>query len=232
MTRAASPDSLAQPAERVFPVDAEHFSIRLLVPVLTVVLTVLFHIVGLLVLNEVASEDTSTICILLPLDGLVLLTAGLGIERVLKRLLPSRRSARLSHDSLTLTDARPNPPDVRTIYWERALNASAWYFVVRRRTRIPKGWYCIALHLLQDDTEIILYAFMPPAEAEALPEFARFVRLRPRKETETITDLRLAATQRRLLRLEDARWTGGAEIAAADFAAVLARLAIHAPAWL
>jgi hypothetical protein len=232
MTRAASPDSLAQPAERVIPVDAEHFSIRLLVPVLTVVATVLFHIVGLLALNRAGSENTSAICILLPLDGLVLLTAGLGIERVLKRLLPSRRSARLSHDGLTLTDARSNPPDVREIDWDRALNVSTWYFVVRRRTRIPKGWYCMALHLLQDDTEIILYAFMSPADAEVLPEFPQFVRLRPRKETETVTDLRLAATQRRLLRLEDARWTGGAEIAASDFAAVLARLAIHAPVWL
>lgn len=232
MTKALSPDPLAQPAEHVIPVDAEHFSIRLLVPVLTVVATVIFHVVGLLVLNRVASEDTSTLCILLPLDGLVVLTAGLGIERVLKRLLPSRRSARLSDERLVLTDARSNPPEVREIDWDRALNVSTWYFVVRRRTRIPKGWYCMALHLLQDDTEIILYAFMPPADAEALPFFPRFTRLRPRKETEIITDLRLAATQKRLLKLEDARWTGGAEIAAPDFAAVLARLAIHAPAWL
>jgi hypothetical protein len=57
------------------------------------------------------------------------------------------------------------------------------------------------------------------------------VRLRPRRETESNTDLRAAAEQRRLLRLEDARWRDGAEIAQDDFRAMLAALTPHVPGW-
>ena len=218
------------PGERMIAVDTEHFMIRLLVPLLTVVATVLVHIVGVQVLGALI-DTFSPLCIMLPLDLVVLLGAGTVIERALKRVLPSKRLARLSGEKLVLSDARQNPPDVREIYWDRMVNVNTWYFIIRRRTRVPKGWYCMAAHLLQDDTELILYTFMAPKEAEALDIFSRFVRLRPRKETETQTDLRQLATQRRLLKLEDARWIDGAEIAAEDFIALLEQIEARVPAW-
>ena len=116
--------------------------------------------------------------------------------------------------------------------WDRTVNVMAWRFVVRRRTRIPKGWLCLAVQLLQDEATVILYTFMPPDEAEALRGYANFVRLRPRKETESNNDLRAVAEQRRLLKLEDARWEDGSEIAPDDFRAVLTMLETHVQGWL
>lgn len=217
-------DTLAETGERLIPVDTDHFAIRFLVPILTIATTVLVHIVGVLLLDRVMGDDTSPLCIMLPIDVLVLIGAGTGIERVLKRLLPSKRSARLSEDALVLTDARRKPADVRRVALDRAINVNTWHFVIRRRSRVPKGWYCMAMHLLQDETEMIFYTFMSPKDAEALASYDRFVRLRPRQETESNTDLRQVATQRRLLRLEDQRWLNGAEIAPDDFRAVLARI--------
>lgn len=216
--------------ERVIAVDTEHFKICLLVPVLTIAVTALVHFAGVQVLGALI-DDFSPLCIMLPLDLLVLLGAGTGIERVLKRIMPSKRTARLSDEKLVLTDARRNPPEVREVYWDRMVNVNTWYFIIRRRARVPKGWYCMAAHLLQDDTELIFYAFMAPKEAEELPAFSNFARLRPRKESESQTDLRQLATQRRLLKLEDARWMDGAEIGADDFIALLEQIEAHVPNW-
>ncbi len=52
-------------------------------------------------------------------------------------------------------------------------------------------------------------ADLPGKEAEELPGYTQFVRLRPRKETLSNTDLSTVAEQRRLLKLEDARWEDG-----------------------
>jgi hypothetical protein len=130
-----------------------------------------------------------------------------------------------------VTDGRRTPPAVQHLTWTKTVNVLAWRFEVKRRTRVPKGWHCMAIQLLQDEVEVVLYTFMPPKTAEDLPGYTNFVRLRPRKETESNTDLRAIAEQRRLLRLEDTRWEDGAEIAIEDFKAVLARLGQHVPGW-
>jgi hypothetical protein len=231
MTDNASYNVQSAPGERAISVDSEHFKVRLLVPILTIAVTVAAHFIGMRVLDELVGDNVSPLCLMLPIDLAVLLGAGTLIERMLKRALPSQRTGRLSDEAVALDDARRNPPDVRKIYWDRLVNVNAWYFVIKRRTRVPKGWYCMAVHLLQDDTELIFYTFMSPKDAEALPTYSQFVRLRPRKETETQTDLRQIATQRRLLKLEDARWMDGAEIGADDFRALLAHIEARAAVW-
>ena len=87
------------------------------------------------------------------------------------------------------------------------------------------------MHLLQDETEIILYTFMSPGDAEAIIGYDQFVRLRPRSETQSNQDLSTAAEQRRLLKLEDARWNDGGEISQDDFRALLAILQRRLPGW-
>lgn len=219
------------PGERVIPVDTEHFKVRLLVPILTAVAVVAAHLVATRVLDALMGEDASPLCLVLLIDLAVLVGAGMLIERALKRFLPSRRNARLSDERVVLSDERRSPPDVREIAWDQMVNVNTWYFEIKRRARVPKGWYCMAVHLLQNDTELIFYAFMSPKDAEALPSYNRFVRLRPRKEAEPHTDLRQAATQRRLLKLEDARWIDGAEIAPDDLRSLLAMIEIRVPEW-
>ncbi len=72
---------------------------------------------------------------------------------------------------------------------------------------------------------------MPPQEAENAIGYRYFVRLRPRRETQSNTDLSAVAEQRRLLKLEDQRWNDGAEIAREDFHAVLRILQQRVPDW-
>ena len=216
--------------ERQIAIDAEHFAVRFWVPVLALIFAVMVHFVATALVQRFV-EDTSPLCLVVPLDVLAFVGATFALERLLKRYAPSRRSATLSEQALVVTDQRHSPARVTRIDWERTVNVKSWRFVVRRRTRVPKGWYCMALHLLQDDDDVILYTFMSPQEAEQVPGYASFTRLRPRKETLSDTGLNAAAEQRRLLRLEDQRWQDGAEISADDFRAVLALVRRFVPGW-
>lgn len=213
-------------------IDSEHFAIRLLVPILMIGLIVIAHLLGTWVLSSTIGDDTSPLCLVLIGDVIVLLLGGFFLERGLKRLLPSRRSAVLSQSQLVVTDKRVKPPSTMTIDWQQRVNVKAWRFEVMRQTRVRKGWYCMALQLLQDEQSVILYTFMSPEVAQAAIGFNNFIRLRPRKETESNRELTAAAEQRRLLTLEDARWQDGAEINQEDFKAVLETLQRTVPGWL
>jgi hypothetical protein len=216
--------------ERQIVIDAEHGTVRWLVLLLTIGLVVLVHLVGMPLMRDVAGV-TSPECIVLPLDAVALVGGGLAIESVLKRLIPSRRSAVLSDDALVIRDQRHTPPRITRIAWDRTVNVKAWRFTVPHRSRVQKGWYCMAVHLVQDEEEAVFYAFMPPKEAETAIGYSRFVRLRPRQETRSSTDLNMVAEQRRLLKLEDARWNDGAEISREDFKALLESFRQHVPNW-
>ncbi len=216
--------------ERQIAIDAEHFAVRFWVPVLALIFAVVVHFVAAALVGQLL-EDTSPLCLVLPLDVLAFVGGSFALERLLKRHAPRRRSATLTEQALIVNDRRRSPACVTRIDWERTVNVKSWRFVVRRRTRIPKGWYCMALQLLQDDDDVILYTFMPPQEAEQVPGYGSFTRLRPRKETLSNTDLNAAAEQRRLLLLEDRRWEDGAEISADDFRAVLALVRHFVPGW-
>lgn len=212
-------------------VDTEHFAIRFSVPVVAIGLTILAHLVGMSVFGRVLGDNLDPACVVVPLDVGVFLGLAYGVERLLKRVMPSRRSAVLTGEALTITDGRKRPPKVTSVHWDRAVNVLAWRFVVKRRTRVPKGWSCMAVQLLQDEDAVILYTFMPPDQAEKVAGYDRFVRLRPRRETESNTDLRAVAEQRRLLKLEDQRWEDGAEIAREDFAALLFMVEQRVSGW-
>jgi hypothetical protein len=220
-------------AERLIRIDSEHFVVRLLVPILAIALVVVAHLSGTSALDRLLGDGSvDPVCLMLLLDIALFLGASYGIERLLKRWMPSRRSAMLSDTALVVTDRRRRPPAVARVVWDKTVNVQAWRFPIQRGTRVPKGWYCMALRLLQDDTETVLYTFMPPEEAEASIGYRQFVRLRPRRETRSNTDLGAAAEQRRLLKLEDARWEDGAEIAREDFHALLAMLRQRTSDWM
>jgi hypothetical protein len=219
------------PHERLIRIDVEHFAIRFLVPVLTVVVVILAHLLGTVMLDRRLGEGVNPSGVMLPFDIVILIGTGYLVERGLKQIMPSRRRATLSSAALVVTDGRRKPPVITRITWDKTVNVKAWRFPVKRRTRVPKGWYCMAVHLLQDEEELILYTFMSPQEAEATTGYTNFVRLRPRQETESNTDLSAVAEQRRLLKLEDSRWNDGAEIAHKDFDALLDILRQHVPGW-
>ncbi|MBN2305976.1 MAG: hypothetical protein JXQ72_15955 [Anaerolineae bacterium] len=217
---------------RLIRIDSNHFAVRFLVPVLAVAATVFAHFFGMRVLDALFGDSVDPGCVMLPSDFLILIGLAYVIEYGLKRLLPGRRSAELSERALVLVDSRRKHPNVTEIAWDSIVNVMAWRFQVQRRTRVPKGWFCLAVHLLQDERDVILYTFMPQADAEAVPGYGNFVRLRPRKETRSNTDLHAVAEQRRLLKLEDARWDDGAEIGSDDFIALLTVMQRRVPGWM
>ena len=188
----------AASSERHIVIDAEHFPVRFWGPVLALGMVVLAHIVGMALAKRVLEPSVSPLCVVLPADLLVFISGGALIDRLLRRVWPSRRSATLSEEALVITDARRSPARITRIEWNRTVNIKAWRVPVQRRTRVPKGWYCMALHLLQDEEEAIFYTFMPPQEAENAIGYRYFVRLRPRRETQSNTDLSAVAEQRRL----------------------------------
>lgn len=226
----AAPTQSEMAEVRQIDVDQEHFGVRFMVPVLAFGLALIWHIGGLQRLPD-PLFGVDSLCLILPADVLIVLGVGYAVEQSLKRWFPSRRSATLTDEQLVLTDARHKPPRTVTIRWDQTVNVLAWRFTVKKRTRVPKGWYCLALHLLQDETELILYTFFSPHDAGQVPGYVNFVQLRSRQETLSNTDLSAVAEQRRLLRLEDARWTDGAEINAEDFSIVLRTLERHVPGW-
>lgn len=213
-------------------IDAEHFSVRFLVPVLTLGFTLVAHLVGLRILEMILDDSVNLLCIMLPLDLVIFFVAGYVIEAGLKRLIPSQRYARLTDTALVVVDNRGSQRREWHIEWTSTVNVQAWRFRVRRRSRIPKGWLCLAVQLLQDEQDVILYTFMAPEAAEKLRSYDQFTRLRPRKETESNSDLSAVAAQRRLLKLEDRRWEDGGEIKAHDFQLLLHRLEQSVDDWM
>jgi hypothetical protein len=216
--------------DRLIPIDTEHSS-QLLVPVLALVIAVTGHVIGLMLFRNVLKEIASPICAMLLIDVAVFIAAWSVIDRFLRRIRPSPRYATLNGEALVITDGRQHPAQVTRITWDRAVNIKAWKFTINRRTRVPKGWYCLALYLLQDETGAILYTFMNPQLAEAAIGYGHFVRLQPRQNSASNGDLDTLTEQRRLLKLENLRWQDGAEISPEDFNALLAVLQRRVPAW-
>jgi hypothetical protein len=220
----------AVPGERLIQVDAKHFRAWLPTLILAVGVMVLFHVIATAWFNRQSSSPPA--CLAVMADLAVLVGAGLLAGRVFKRLYPSRRSALLSETALVFTDARCRPPEVISIAWDQTVNVLAWRFVIQRRQpRVAMGWNCLAIQLLQDENDVILYTFVPPAVAGQMPGYSRFVHLTSRRDVRESTDLRVSAERRRLLKLEDARWFDGAEISQEDFEAVLTMLGKVVPGW-
>ncbi len=204
---------------RVMVVDQEHLGLRLMVPLLTVFACVGTYWIGL----QLTAGGSAALMVLVVLP--LAIGAGLGAawlaERVLKRLWPSRRSLKVDETGLTLSKQAQTES---TLNWRQHINVLAWRFTVPpRRGRIPKGWYCMACRLVQDEQAMTFYAFFPPDEAKALAHYDRFATLVSRKAWEKATPAeRLAmGDQARLHSAEMERWERGAELAREDFAALV-----------
>lgn len=151
-----------------------------------------------------------------------------GIESGMKRRWPSGRFFEIAGDKLRLGTGNRI---TRELDGAQHVNVMTWRFTITKRTRVAKGWYVVALALMQDDLYLPLYTFMSPEDFNALPLAEHFPVLSPAKTKEQ-GDLRLAGQQRRLRTAEYARWNEGAELTRADFDTVLAALREKFPAWM
>lgn len=210
-------------------VDAEHVGIRTIMPVLAVAGLIGGFVLGNLV-APLVDEALSSLCLSLIFAAIGLVTLTYVGERFIKPLWSSGRVILVDRSRLQLLDKRRKPPQESTIEWDNPLQVQAWYFEVpTRRSRVPKGWYCVSIRLVQDEQKLILYSFLKPEAAEeSVPRFNDwFVKLFPKKEREQITDVQKAARQERFRRLEDHRWHDGAELSAEDFLVVMTQVDRH-----
>jgi hypothetical protein len=204
-------------------VDAEHIGIRTLMPLLAI-----GGFIGGIILGGLLApliDESGSLCFGIGLGlvaAVLLLQFG---ERVIKPRWGSGRKLHVDRSQLVLHDTRAKPPTETVIKWQAGVNVLAWYFIVPTgRSRVPKGWYCTAVRLTQDEQTIILYSFIKPEIAEQLPHFNDwFFHLRDKKEREAIAerDPQQGAKQERYRRLENERWNNGAELTDIDFRSIM-----------
>jgi hypothetical protein len=208
---------------KVFPVDAEHTGLRLVVFVAFLILSAtMFLALSLLIPAEGIN--------LLALLGALIIASGLtyAIEQGLKARWRSGTTVQITDRDVRLTRQNNNrlsipiAPEVQLLRWR---------FRVNRRARVPKGWWVVATAITHDDQNYIsVYALMSPEGYEQFDPDQNFTQLEKAAEGERAHDLRLAGEQRRLHKTESMRWHEGVEMTNEHFVAYvehLERLFLH-----
>ena len=201
--------------------------VRLALPVLAIVGLIIGFIVGQM-MTRLIDDALNTLCLGIPmaLVGLVIF-AQLG-ERIVKPRWPSGRRLLLDSSQLVFVDRRKAETTLR---WADSLDFYAWYFpVVKRRTRVQRGWYCTALQLQQHEQSMTFYTFLDPEKTSNVPHFKDwFVKLRKRRELDDVKafDPRLATQINRLHKMENERWLHGGELSNQDFLTLMQMVERH-----
>lgn len=220
--------SLAVPATFTAPVDPEHSAVRLAV----IGLFIAGWALGFFVLNTlISSQGLNIIAILISFALAALMTQQ--VERVLKRRWPSGRVLQAADSHIQLVHRGRVQQEINT---SQQVNALTWRFTIRRRSRVPKGWYMVACALEQDELYLPVYTFMSPRDFDQLNAGSHFTQLVGRKELNAGSaaqgDLRMAGEQRRLHMAENARWNFGAEMTPDDFKRYVSWLQGRFPQWM
>jgi hypothetical protein len=209
-----------------FAVDTEHSALRFTIMLVFIV----GWFISYMILNAlVPSQGLNIIAIVV---SFILTAVGTQqIERVLKQRWPSGRTLTLDHNTIKLSDRN----NTQQIDANQQVNVLMWRFEIKRRSRVPKGWYMVACALEQEDTYLAAYTFMSPETFDAL-KTSHFTVLPSLKETEKTqgvrNDIRLMGEQRRLHAAENARWMNGAEMTNDDFIAFVRQLQAQFPQWM
>lgn len=146
-------------------------------------------------------------------------------ERLLRNRWPSGRALSVNTASIRLLK-HANVEEA--INAEQHVNAMLYHFVVKRNSRVRKGWHVIVLTLEQDDTYIPVYTFASPEQFEALAQRPLFHLLeRPKDES-----LKSAGMMRRLYTAETYRSMHGAEVTLDEFTQLLNTLQEQFPHWM
>lgn len=219
-TQQPATEASITPSEMI-PVDPEPVQMRLMLLAMTFLILIGTYIL----INQIIPGDGIN---LLAFIGSILGVALLLplIEKYLKASWKATRFVQISPESIDLitrgsSEARLNPI--------QQINVTLWYFEVRKRTRVPKGWHVVACLLEQDETYIAVYTLASPQDFYNLRR--SFSKLEYTRPTET-RDLRLAGQQRRLQTAESIRAAEGVEMNLADFEIYLTRLESYFPKWM
>lgn len=221
----------------VLPADPEHTGLRLAVPLILIVSFALGYLLMSAVLRRAFPEWGSVIFLsCLGAIPISLLVAGAG-EAVLKRVWPSGREVVIRPDNVILR--RPDQPD-RAIALNARMDQLWWTFPLGdyprggRERRMPRGFWCVAGQLQQDDERLICFCFAPEATVRAWNERYDLRELDPEDVYDTSFQARMGTPVRpdippdvitgddgRHWLAERNRWREGVELAADDFDTLL-----------
>jgi hypothetical protein len=145
-------------------------------------------------------------------------------ERLLVQRWPSGRALRLEPNALEWRDRAA----VTRLELGHNLSYWRWRFVVKKRRggRIQAGHHLFAVRVVQGDSEVSVYTFLPPAAAEALSKRYSFYELRRPNDPAKAA---LGGRDAVYLAAEDVRWASGAELDPGDFETLLQHLGASAP---
>lgn len=146
-------------------------------------------------------------------------------ERVLRHRWPSGRVVTIEPTQIAIV--RNQQPEY-ALEPHQQVNALLYHFVVKRGTRIKKGWHVVVLALEQDDTLVPFYSFASPEQFEALEDRALF---RTLEKTDNET-LKGSGVMRRMLEAESYRNAYGAEMTLDQFVGVVDQLQEQFPQWM
>jgi hypothetical protein len=168
------------------------------------------------------------------------------LEKLLKRVWHSGLSIALYDRGIAIQNRHPmqdeTEPNSLAIMWSGSFNQLCWYFRLSgyprggRERRLPVKWLCLATELQQDESRLVVFTFMPPAQAEFWTKEPanRFHPINPTELYDNSVRSRIGPPSRpvipnRLLQSKDARywlaerrrWESGIELAPEDFATLL-----------
>jgi hypothetical protein len=212
--------------EDIYRLDRNHLGVRLIVMFAMLGSGVVgLFVVMPLITNVLDLTGLPELCV--TVIGVLVIGVGLswGIEAALRELWPSG-SYLVADDSRIELRARRAEPSI--LNWDERINLSTWYFPISRgRSWVPKGWYCVACRLHQDEKIITPYAFFKPEEARKLPEWDTFELLVSQKSAPKRGDehlLKKFGEQSQLRSAEKERWDSGVEMSARDFVSLMQRI--------
>jgi hypothetical protein len=218
---------------RTYTLDSSHMGIRIAVLLAVFAGSILayFAIVSP-ILRLFNTESLPVFCISTGSSLLIGLGIGWAAERGLRRIWPSGEWLRIEAERLATGDRDGEKAAIR---WADRINILSWYFEIHtRRAPVPKGWYCMACHLLQDEHAISVYTFIKPEIAEEFPQWPAFEKLISQKRATRRGDadlLNRTGEQGQLRAAEQERWATGREMQPDDFANLLAELDKRVSHW-
>lgn len=206
------------------PLDAEHGAFRLVIVAVFFVMTVAGYFVVSVFIPQEGFFNVIALVVGL-MTGAVIAQV---IDQALKKRWPSGRVLEIDGSKIRfmLKDKVQ-----REIDGSQMVNVLTWYFEIKKRARVPKGWYVVAIALQQEDVYLAVYTFMSPQDFEKLSLHKHYDKLLP-KNTDGKQDMRLAGQQKRLHTAESARYFDGAEMTKSDYDTYIAVLQERFPSWM
>jgi hypothetical protein len=158
-------------------------------------------------------------------------TASYITEYILQKTWKSDRFLHVTDSKMSFVFA---DKEARAIDPSQEIRVTAWYFAIKRRSRVPKGWMVVGLALEQDDVYLPVYALVSPQTFEDMESRPLFHHLEGSRRDYKVSSetARLAGEQRRILIAETARSIDGVELFADDFERLIAHLQSRFPAWM